>query len=155
MRAFCLLALLLVTLNAAATSATYQFESEADRERFRTLTSELRCPKCQNQAIADSNAPIASDMREQVHRMVVEGRSNDAIMEAMVSRFGEFVRYRPQVEPRTWLLWLTPLIAVGVGLIVIGVLLIRSSRRSPESSVLSEEDRQRADALLNGSPRDD
>lgn len=155
MRVLWTLTLLLVTLTASATTATYPFESEAERDRFREVTSELRCPKCQNQSIADSNAPIASDMREQVHQMVVAGRPNDAIMEAMVSRFGEFVRYRPQVEPRTWLLWFTPLIAVGVGLIVIGSLLIRSSRRTPESSVLTEDDRRRAEALLDEASRNE
>ena len=132
----------------AATSDIYPLESEADRERFRDLTKELRCPKCQNQNIADSNAPIAEDMKAEVYRMVQEGATDEEVFEALVGRFGEFVRYRPQLEPRTVMLWATPAIVVFGGvLIVIGVV-VRSRRNTEGASTLTDEQRQRAEKIL-------
>tara|TARA_R100001440_G_scaffold64237_8_gene84813 strand:+ start:28959 stop:29372 length:414 start_codon:yes stop_codon:yes gene_type:complete len=122
--------------------------SDADRERFQELTKELRCPKCQNQSIADSNAPIASDMREAVHKLVQEGQSNEDIMLAMTSRFGEFVRYRPELDPRTFLLWFTPLIVIVLGLIAVAIVVIRSRRNATSEPVLTEDERSKVDAML-------
>ncbi|WP_148862368.1 cytochrome c-type biogenesis protein [Marinobacter fonticola] len=132
-----------------AASDTYPLDSQAERERFNTLTSELRCPKCQNQSIADSNAPIASDMRAEVHRLIQQGQSSDEIMQAMTSRFGEFVRYRPELDQRTFLLWFTPLIVVVVGLAVVAVV-VRRSRRSAagDAPVLSDEERRKLEGWL-------
>lgn len=157
MRAIGLFFLILLSGVAHAAGDTYPFDSEADRNRFETLTQELRCPKCQNQSIADSHAPIAADMRAEVHRLVQQGVSNDAIMAAMTSRFGEFVRYRPELEKRTLLLWFTPLIVVVVGIVAVTLLVIRSRRSARTSEpVLSEADRARLDRLLDAdeSPRD-
>jgi cytochrome c-type biogenesis protein CcmH len=73
---------------AHAAIDTYEFAREADRERFRELTKELRCPKCQNQDIADSNAPIAADLRKEIFRMLGEGKDNQQIIDFMVDRYG-------------------------------------------------------------------
>ena len=82
-----LLALILSSAPAAGQSRDiYQFDSSEQEQRFQTLTAELRCPKCQNQNIADSNAPISKDMREAVHRMMLDGASNEEITNALVSR---------------------------------------------------------------------
>ncbi|BES71935.1 cytochrome c-type biogenesis protein CcmH [Marinobacter nanhaiticus D15-8W] len=157
MREFLLISLLLLGGLAHAASESYPLDSEAERERFNTLTSELRCPKCQNQSIADSNAPIASDMRAEVHRLVQQGESNEAIMEAMTSRFGEFVRYKPELDQRTFLLWFTPLIVVVIGVAAVALVVVRSRRASSENEpVLSETDRRKVDGWLseNASPSD-
>lgn len=149
MRLFALFGLLALSLWVHAAGDTYPLDSAADRERFETLTQELRCPKCQNQSIADSHAPIASDMRAEVHRLVQQGESNEAIMNAMTSRFGEFVRYRPELDRRTFLLWFTPLIVVLVGVAAVVVVVIRSRRSRPDATpVLSESDRARLDEWL-------
>ncbi|MGH8483090.1 MAG: cytochrome c-type biogenesis protein, partial [Pseudomonas sp.] len=73
---------------AHAAIDTYQFADDAERERYKDLTKELRCPKCQNQDIADSNAPIAADLRREIFRMLGEGKSNAQIVEFMVDRYG-------------------------------------------------------------------
>ena len=99
-----------------------QFQSESARDTYQALTRELRCPKCQNQDIADSNAPIAQDMRAQVHRLVEEGKSHEQVVEYMIERFGEFVTYKPKVSAETYLLWYGPWVFVSLGVIAIVVL---------------------------------
>lgn len=133
---------------AAESRDVYPLATESERERFRTLTNELRCPKCQNQNIADSDAPIASDMRAEVHRMMQEGAGDEEIVSALVSRFGEFVRYKPEFDARTALLWATPVIVIVIGLVVIAVVVIRSRRHQDADTVLTEEQRRRADSIL-------
>lgn len=127
----------------------YPLESTEKQERFRNLLDELRCPKCQNQNIADSDAPIAEDMRNEVYRMVREGADEQTVVDAMIERFGEFVHYKPAFDARTALLWLLPLIVVLVGLIVVTVV-VRRSIRGPgsDSPALTEEQRRQADELL-------
>ncbi|MAA63188.1 MAG: cytochrome c-type biogenesis protein CcmH [Alteromonadaceae bacterium] len=148
MRPLILVILLCVVGTVQASTESYPLASDADRERFQELTKELRCPKCQNQSIADSNAPIASDMREAVHKLVQEGQSNEDIMLAMTSRFGEFVRYRPELDPRTFLLWFTPLIVIVLGLIAVAIVVIRSRRNATSEPVLTEDERSKVDAML-------
>ncbi|MDX1636307.1 MAG: cytochrome c-type biogenesis protein [Marinobacter sp.] len=150
-RIHCLVAAVLMSLslNLQAEGADlYPLSSPAEQERFQALTEELRCPKCQNQNIADSDAPIAKDMREEVHRMLQQGASNEQVVDALVARFGEFVRYKPQLEPRTVLLWATPVIVVIVGLLVITLVVVRSRRNTETSSALTPEQRRRAEQIL-------
>lgn len=130
----------------------YPLESQADRERFQTLIKELRCPKCQNQNIADSDAPIATDMRDEVYRMVSEGASNDEVVGALVDRFGEFVLYKPPFDARTMLLWLLPLIVVIIGVAVVATIVVRSRRYPEKGTELSEEQRRQAEDILRGQP---
>ena len=141
---------------AHAAIDTYEFAKEGDRERFRELTKELRCPKCQNQDIADSNAPIASDLRREIHRLLTEGKDDGQIIEFMVDRYGEFVRYKPALTARTGLLWFGPavLLVVGVGVIA---LTLRRRRRQPATSPrdLDPAERARLAALLAQKPLDE
>lgn len=139
----------------AATSDAYPLASEADQERFRNLTKELRCPKCQNQNISDSNAPIAQDMKDEVYRMVQAGATDDEVVAALVSRFGEFVRYKPQVERRTLLLWATPVLVVLGGMMIVAGVVIRSRRNPENASGLTDEQRQRAERMLNNADAGD
>lgn len=135
---------------AQAAIDTYQFKDEAEREQFRELTQELRCPKCQNQDLADSNAPIAADLRREIFRMLGEGKSKDQIVEFMVMRYGDFVRYKPPVDARTYLLWYGPAALLGLGLLGLGVLVLRRRRveNAPEQAALSEAERERLATLL-------
>ncbi|HLV78575.1 MAG TPA: cytochrome c-type biogenesis protein [Marinobacter sp.] len=126
----------------------YDFSTRAEEQRYRDLIAELRCPKCQNQNIADSNAPISKDMRDEVYRMMQAGASNDEIVGALVARFGEFVQYKPPVDRRTILLWAFPAIAVIGGFLIVAGVVMRSGRRETQEPVLSPEEKARVEQLL-------
>ncbi|MCQ4263688.1 cytochrome c-type biogenesis protein CcmH [Stutzerimonas stutzeri] len=145
-----LLGLFLATTAHAAID-TYEFRDDAERERYRTLTEELRCPKCQNQNIADSNAPIAMDLRQEIFRMLEEGKSNDQIVDFLVDRYGDFVRYSPPVNVKTLLLWYGPAGLLVLGFGVLTTILVRRRRveKSPASNTLSETERERLAQLLD------
>lgn len=142
---------LVVSATAHAAIDTYDFKNEAERERYRTLTEELRCPKCQNQNIADSNAPIAMDLREEIFRMLEEGKSNDEIVAYLVDRYGDFVRYNPPVNSTTLLLWYGPAGLLILGFGVLAVILVRRRRvdTAPAARTLSDAERQRLATLLD------
>ncbi|PVZ13638.1 MULTISPECIES: cytochrome c-type biogenesis protein [unclassified Pseudomonas] len=129
----------------AAIDAT-PFQSETQRERFADLTRQLRCPKCQNQDLADSDAPIAGDLRKQIQRLMSEGKSDQQIVAYLVARYGEFIRYRPVLEARTGLLWFGPLIALLIG--AGGIALIVRRRRMAAGPVPLSADEQRRLARL-------
>jgi len=145
---YLMLVLLLSGAAAAEVADVYDFSDRAQEQRYQNLIAELRCPKCQNQNIADSNAPISKDMRDAVYRMMKDGASNEEIVESLVGRFGEFVRYKPEFDSRTFLLWATPAITVLGGLLVVAGVVIRSRRAGPESPALSAEEKARVDKML-------
>ena len=142
-----------LTLTGVAHAAidTYEFANDAERDRFRELTKELRCPKCQNQDIADSNAPIATDLRREIYRMLGEGKDNQQILDFMVARYGDFVLYKPALTRKTAVLWFGPLALLVGGLVVIGVIVGRRRRteQTEGSDTLSAEERKRLDTLLD------
>jgi len=151
-RLFAAVALGLVLSGAASAAIdTYEFKDESERERFRTLTEELRCPKCQNQNIADSNAPIATDLRREIFRMLEEGKSNDEIVDYLVARYGDFVRYKPALNARTFLLWYGPAGLLVGGFLVLVVVVLRRRRveNAPCADLLSDEEQKRLAALLD------
>ncbi|MGB2059837.1 cytochrome c-type biogenesis protein [uncultured Alcanivorax sp.] len=131
--------LLGISLSAMAATDIYQFETPEQEQRFRVLLDELRCPKCQNQSLADSDAGIAQDMRARVEIMIKEGKSNDEIVDYFVARYGNFVSYRPPVTPTTSILWLAPLLLLGSGAVIIVLLLRRASARVDDSDEGGEE----------------
>ena len=145
---------LLATAQAAID--TYTFKSEAEREQFRQLTAELRCPKCQNQNIADSNAPIATDLRREIFRMLEEGQDNQQITDYLVARYGDFVRYKPALNSRTWLLWYGPAGLLLGGALLLGLIVLRKRRAQTGSASpgLTAQEQARLDALLNHEPQD-
>jgi cytochrome c-type biogenesis protein CcmH len=116
--------------------------------RLKALAEELRCLVCQNQTIADSNAPLAVDLRNQIRAQIAQGRSDDQIRSYMVDRYGDFVLYRPPMRATTVLLWAGPfvLIALGIGIFV------RVIRRRPPAaaSPVGEAQRGEIEALLEG-----
>ncbi len=122
--------LLMLSMPAFAAIDVYQFDNEQQEQRFRILSEELRCPKCQNQSIADSDAGIAQDMRTRVHTMILEGKSDEDIVDYFVSRYGDFVSYRPPVNAGTSILWLGPILLLLGGGVVIILLLRNASRKA-------------------------
>jgi len=108
-----------------AAIGAYDFESEDQRLRYQFLVHELRCPKCQNQNLSDSNSQIAIDLRDEVARMVLEGKPDDEIKNYMVSRYGDFVLYRPPVQSNTVLLWWAPAIMLGTGMLIFFIIILR------------------------------
>lgn len=92
----------------------YPFTSTQDARRFELLTQEIRCVVCQNQNIADSNAPLANDLREKVYRMVLDQKSNADIKDYLVKRYGDFILLSPPLTKQTAILWLFPLLGLGV-----------------------------------------
>ncbi|UVL65460.1 cytochrome c-type biogenesis protein [Pseudomonas sp. B21-031] len=134
---------------ARAAIDTYQFRDDAERERYQQLTKELRCPKCQNQDIADSNAPIAADLRREIFRMLGEGKNNEQIVDFMVDRYGDFVRYKPALSGRTWLLWFGPGILLVGGFVVLLVIVRRRRGAAAQGAQeLSVDERERLAKLL-------
>ncbi|MBS0319027.1 MAG: cytochrome c-type biogenesis protein CcmH [Proteobacteria bacterium] len=88
---------------------------DALRARLAHLETELRCLVCQNQTLADSNAPLAEDLRREVRELASAGKSDDQIRDYLVARYGEFVLYKPRVRPLTWALWFGPFVLLAVG----------------------------------------
>lgn len=126
-----------------------EFSSDQLRDRFQVLVTELRCPKCQNQNLADSNSPISADLRTEIFRMLEEGHTDQEIIDFLVVRYGEFVMYRPPVKKTTLILWLAPGLLLIVGIIIIVVM---RRRHTPDDatarSVLASEELERLDKLL-------
>ncbi|MEH6565507.1 MAG: cytochrome c-type biogenesis protein [Halopseudomonas sp.] len=144
------LSLGVVLLSAQAAVDTFEFDSEQERERFYAISAELRCPKCQNQNIADSNAPIADDLRKEVYRLLEEGRSDEEVVEYMVARYGDFVRYKPALNSDTLVLWFGPLFFLLAGFLAVFMLIRRRQRAAhdPLDNILTSEEQQRLDQLL-------
>jgi cytochrome c-type biogenesis protein CcmH len=141
----CILAVLLVTGPAwAAEARPAAADPEIERE-VAAIAAELRCLVCQNQSIAESNAPLAVDLRNQVREQLKEGRTRSEIRAYMVERYGQFVLYRPPFNAVTVLLWLGPFLLMITGL---AVLYRRIARRRAQAPGLSAAERERAARLL-------
>ena len=106
---------------------TYEFSSPDFELRYKALSQELRCPKCQNQNIADSNAPISRDLRAIVHEQLEAGATDEEIIDFLVDRYGEFVRYRPGIDSNPLWLWSAPIILIVMAVAVV-VTQIRKDR---------------------------
>lgn len=127
----------------------FVFADPAQTQRFQDLAEELRCPKCQNQDLADSNAPVAADMRDKMYELMMSGKSDEEIEDYMVARYGDFVRYKPPMRPETWLLWFGPAAAFVAGLLVL--MMIRRGR-SAVVAPLTAEEKARLAALRASQP---
>ena len=136
---------LLFSLSALATIETWQFASAEQEQQYRELTASLRCPKCQNTSIADSNAMIAADMRLKVYQLLQAGQDEEQITQYMIDRYGNFVTYQPPLMASTLILWAGPLLFITAG----GLVIFLRSRRQPEAGEpLAESERKRLEALL-------
>jgi len=122
---------------------------EVVEKRMVEISDELRCLVCQNESLSGSRAELAEDLRREIRGMIKDNKSNDEIMEFMVSRYGDFVRYRPPLKATTLLLWFGPFIlAAGAVAGLVVYLRRRRGRVEHDATILSAEDRQRAEALL-------
>lgn len=145
---FWLLLLLAASPLAAASAIDVEPLSTEEKEmRYRVLIAELRCPKCQNENLAESNAPIAQDLRGQVRRLLEEGKSNDEIVAFLVERYGDYIRYRPPVQKNTLVLWFLPALLLVVALVTVAVV-VRRRRRPAVDQRLTGDDRERLRQLL-------
>lgn len=98
----------LLTMTSQAAIDVYDFDSVQQEAQYRGLIEELRCPKCQNQNLAGSDAPIAQDLKQKTYDLVKDGRSDGEIRAYMQERYGDFISYKPPVRPSTWILWFFP-----------------------------------------------
>jgi cytochrome c-type biogenesis protein CcmH len=106
----------LVTVSAPwGGDAQEGFDDPALDARYRALTREIRCPKCLNESIAESNAPVAADLRREIRRLISEGASDDEIKTFLSARYGEFVLYRPRLTPSTFVVWAAPFLLFALG----------------------------------------
>ncbi|MDG0801032.1 cytochrome c-type biogenesis protein CcmH [Pectobacterium polaris] len=145
MRVLSFLGALLLSFSVLASSEVLRFDNDTQEQQFRELTMQLRCPKCQNNSIADSNSMIASDMRQKVYELMQQGQTKEQVVDYMVDRYGYFVTYEPPITPFTLLLWLLPalFLALGAGMIIRRARRIRSAKEP-----MSEQDKKRLQTLL-------
>lgn len=130
--ALMLIAGILLSGSAAALDPI-DYQSPAEEQRFKALSAELRCVMCQNQSIADSNAPIAHDLRMEVLRLMREGRSDAEIKQYLVARYTDFVLYEPPMRGGNWLLWIGPFALLLIGGIAV-VAVIRNKQKQPDAA---------------------
>ncbi|KAF7778171.1 cytochrome c-type biogenesis protein CcmH [Pseudoalteromonas marina] len=128
---------LLLTTSALGQTDRYVFDTDEQAVRFEELTKELRCPKCQNQNIADSDAIVAKDLRERVVELVKEGNTKDEVIDYMIDRYGYFVHYDPPVTPATLVLWVLPVLIVIVGF---GFIVIRQRKASVKQTWSNQDE---------------
>lgn len=148
---------ILIAMPAFGAIEPYAFETQAQREQYQRFTHVLRCPKCQNQNLAGSDAPIAADLRRELRRLVAARSSDAEIVDFMVDRYGEFVLYEPPVDRHTVLLWAAPGIFLAVGLLLLVLVARRRGRGDPtvsEPALDAQEQARLAELLARQAPAD-
>ena len=106
----CILFIFSLSLQSETTKEIYSFANDVDQERFYTLVDTYRCPKCQSSNLAGSNAPIAKDLKREIHRLIEEGKSNEQIEAFLSSRYGDFILYTPALRKNTLIIWIGPFV---------------------------------------------
>ena len=136
------------TLQLHAKEAAPLAQDEITEKRLVEISSELRCLVCQNESLSGSHAELANDLRREIRTLIKDGKSDNEIMEFMVSRYGDFVRYRPPLKGSTLLLWFGPalLLIGGIGALI---LYLRRRNRTINDAPLSADEQRQADHLLN------
>lgn len=139
------LLLVFATCLGASAIDSFDFADSEAAARYQRLISEFRCPKCLNESLASSGAPIAVDLRRAVRRLMEDGESDAAIRAYLQQRYGDFVLYDPPLKASTWLLWFSPLLLAAAAV----TLLVRAARRR-EPAELTKGDRDQVQRLLQG-----
>jgi cytochrome c-type biogenesis protein CcmH len=139
----CLLTSLAFTVHAA--EAVPLADDPVVEQRLLAIAEEVRCLVCQNESLAGSRADLAQDLRREIRALIRQGKSDKEVMDFLVSRYGDFVRYRPPVKPTTWLLWGGPFVLLAAGLA--GLVNFVRRRRSASGALSPEEERAAADLL--------
>lgn len=142
----------ILTLTAGALAHAgleeFQFGDGVSEDRFKALIAEIRCLVCQNQSLADSDAELAQDLREQVYELMAEGQSDTEIQNFLVNRYGDFVLYKPPIKPSTYLLWAGPFVLLALGLaLMVRTLRQRRALESEQQSLSDDEQRRLQDLL--------
>ena len=137
---------LLLAFMLCATLARADAPAELEAREAR-LAAQLRCVVCQNQTVAESNAPLAADMRREIRTQLQAGRSDSDVVAFFEQRYGAFVHYTPPLRPSTWLLWAGPFVGAAAGIATLLAALRRRGRQAP-SAALSAADKARAERLL-------
>lgn len=135
---------------AHANEAVPTAEDPVLEKRVMEISHNLRCLVCQNQTIADSNAELAVDLRNQVREKLRQGESEEEILSYMVSRYGDFVLFKPLVKSTTWLLWFGPLLLVLLGIVVLIFMLRQRRKLLQHPPAISAEEHAHAESLLSG-----
>lgn len=136
---------MLMPLAATAAIDAYPFPNDEMENRYHALIDELRCPQCLNTNLAGSDAMIAQDLRREVHRLILEGSSDQEILDFMYKRYGDFILYKPRIKAGTILLWFGPAIFFLVALLVVLRMVIG---RKTDTTDLSVAERERLNQLL-------
>ncbi|HEY0817461.1 MAG TPA: cytochrome c-type biogenesis protein [Rhizobacter sp.] len=144
---FLALAMALAVSAAPANEAAPLAEDPAVEARLMHISEELRCLVCQNESLSGSRADLALDLKREIRSLIKQGKSDDEIRAFMVSRYGDFVLYRPPVKPTTWLLWGGPFVLMLGGL---AALIAFLRRRKPADAALTPEEQRKAEALIKG-----
>ena len=145
------LVLALTALGAHANEAAPLADDPVVEQRLLTIAEEVRCLVCQNESLAGSRADLAQDLRREIRGLIRQGKTDAEVMEFLVSRYGDYVRYRPPVKPSTWLLWGGPFVLLAAG--IAGLLMfVRRRPRAPSAELTPDEQREAA-ALLGGAER--
>ena len=137
-----------VVAGAHAGEAQPMAQDPVIEQRLIGISEEMRCLVCQNESLAGSRADLAEDLRREIRGLIKQGKSDAEIMEFMVSRYGDFVRYRPPVKPLTWLLWFGPFVLLAAGVVIL-VRRVRRSRPTATATTLDPQQRDKARLLLN------
>lgn len=123
-------------------------EDPVVEKRLIHISEELRCLVCQNESLASSRAELANDLREEVRKLIRQDKSDTQIKEYLVTRYGDFVLYRPEVKPLTWVLWFGPFLLLVLGLIGMATYLRQRQSEKPVKEQLSDEDRRKVQEIL-------
>ncbi|MDE1990767.1 MAG: cytochrome c-type biogenesis protein CcmH [Betaproteobacteria bacterium] len=145
------LLLLCFTWPVHANEAKPLADDEVVEQRLIKIAEEMRCLVCQNESLAGSRADLAEDLRREIRAQIRQGKSDQEVMDFMVSRYGDFVRYRPPVKPTTWLLWFGPFLLLVLGVGALAAVLRHRNRIAPDSPLTPEQKKQ-AEALLRDQP---
>lgn len=145
------LLLLCFTWPVHANEAKPLAEDEVVEQRLIKIAQEMRCLVCQNESLAGSRADLAEDLRREIRAQIRQGKTDQQVMDFMVSRYGDFVRYRPPVKPTTWLLWFGPFLLLLLGVGALAAVLRHRNRAAPDSPLTPEQKKQ-AEALLRDQP---
>lgn len=132
---------------AAAKEAAPLAEDPVVEQRLNHIATELRCLVCQNESLAGSQADLAKDLRREVRGLIKDGKSDQEVKDFLVSRYGDFVLYRPQIKPSTYFLWAGPFILLIVAIALL-MNFLRKRNQQIKDVPLSDEERQRAEKLL-------
>jgi len=148
--------LLLWCLSASAVAIDpYTFDHPTQEAQYQALVAELRCPKCQNQNLAGSDAPIAQDLKQKTYELVKAGQTDQQIRDYMIERYGDFISYRPPVRPSTWILWFAPPLLLLVLLVWWFVRVSRRAAAPVTLAALTPEEQAQLDALRKSKRQSD